>query len=235
MDKDRKPIVAVRDAHKFYTRGKQRIDVLQGLNLDVFAGQFVALMGPSGSGKTTLMNIIAGIDFPSAGKVTVNGRDIEGRNEDDLAAWRTRNIGYVFQSFNLVPVLTAYENVELPLLLLGLTRKRRREQVMNALEIVGMADRKDHLPNQLSGGQEQRVAIARAIAPDPPIILGDEPTGDLDRESAEQFLELAVTLCQEFEKTFVVVTHDPKVSEHAQRVLHMDKGRLENNRGTQNR
>ncbi|MCC5805677.1 MAG: ABC transporter ATP-binding protein [Opitutales bacterium] len=226
MNTERKPIIAVRDVHKFYTRGKERIDVLHGLNLDVFAGQLVALMGPSGSGKTTLMNIIAGIDFPSAGKVTVNGRDIQGRNEDDLAAWRTRNIGYVFQSYNLVPVLTAYENVELPLLLLGLSRKRRREQVMNALEIVGMADRKDHLPNQLSGGQEQRVAIARAIVPDPPVILGDEPTGDLDRENAEQFLALVETLCREFEKTFVVVTHDPKVGEHAGRVLHMDKGKV---------
>lgn len=219
-------VVDLRNIHKFYTRGDEKLDVLQGVTVQVEAGEFLALMGPSGSGKTTLLNLMAGIDTPTSGEVIVNGRDITKMGEDQLAAWRTRNVGYVFQSFNLVPVLTAYENIELPLLLLPLTRRRRHEQVMTALEVVGLADRKDHLPRQLSGGQEQRVAIARAIVTDPPLVLGDEPTGDLDRENAESMMKLIAALCREFKKTFVVVTHDPKVAECATRVLHMDKGVL---------
>jgi len=219
-------VVEVRDAHKIYQRGGERLDVLQGVSLHVEQGEFLALMGSSGSGKTTLLNIIAGIDFPTSGTVVVNGRDISHFREDQLSAWRTRNIGYIFQSFNLVPVLTAYENVELPLLLLPLNRKRRHEQVMTALDLVGLTDRKDHFPRQLSGGQEQRAAIARALATDPPLVLGDEPTGDLDRVNAESVMHLVAGLCREFGKTFIVVTHDPKVASAATRVLHMDKGVL---------
>ena len=223
------PIVEIRNVHKIYTRGSEKLDVLHGVNVQVAASEFLALKGPSGSGKTTLLNLLAGIDTPSSGEVIVNGRDISKMGEDQLAAWRTRNVGYVFQSFNLVPVLTAYENVELPLLLLPLDRRRRHEQVMTSLEVVGLADRKDHLPRQLSGGQEQRVAIARAIATDPPLLLADEPTGDLDRENAKAVMELVGALCREFNKTFVIVTHDPKVAECATRVLHMDKGLLVEN------
>ena len=221
-----KSVVTVRNAHKTYRRGGETLDVLQGVNLDVPRGEFLALMGPSGSGKTTLLNLMAGIDFPTSGEVIVNGREISSLDEDQLAGWRTRNIGYVFQSFNLVPVLTAYENVELPLLLLDLSKARRREQVMTALDLVGLADRKDHAPRQLSGGQEQRVAIARAIVTDPAIVLADEPTGDLDRRSAEQILDLIEALNREAGKTFVIVTHDPKVSERAHRLMHVDKGLL---------
>ena len=220
------PIVDVRQVHKVYQRGGEKLDVLKGVSLQVPKGEFLALMGPSGSGKTTLLNLMAGIDNPTAGDVIINGQNISRLTEDQLAAWRTKNIGYVFQSFNLVPVLTAYENIELPLLLLKLDRKRRHQQVMTALEVVGLADRKDHLPRQLSGGQEQRVAIARSLATDPPLILGDEPTGDLDRVSAESIMDLVGVLCREFQKTFVLVTHDPKVAQRAARVLHMDKGIL---------
>jgi putative ABC transport system ATP-binding protein len=222
-------LIEIRDAHKIYTRGSERIDVLNGVNLSVEHGELLALMGPSGSGKTTLLNLIAGIDAPTSGSVTVNGREISKLSEDQLASWRTRNVGYVFQSFNLVPVLTAYENVELPLLLLPLSRQRRREQVTTALELVGLTDRKDHLPRQLSGGQEQRVAIARAIVADPPLVLGDEPTGDLDRKSAENVMELVEALRREFNKTFVIVTHDPKVAGRASRLLRIDKGALVEN------
>jgi putative ABC transport system ATP-binding protein len=229
MSASSKPLIDVRNAHKIYTRGGERIDVLQGVHLRVEPGELLALMGPSGSGKTTLLNLIAGIDTPSSGEVIVNGREISKLSEDQLAAWRTRNVGYVFQSFNLVPVLTAYENVELPLLLLPLKRQRRHEQIMTALDLVGLSDRKDHLPRQLSGGQEQRVAIARAIVADPPIVLGDEPTGDLDRKSAESVMELVGALCREFKKTFVIVTHDPRVAARASRLLHMDKGVLVEN------
>jgi len=228
-------VVDIRNVHKIYTRGSEKLDVLKGVTIQVAQGEFLVLMGPSGSGKTTLLNLMAGIDTPTSGDVTVNGRDIGKMGEDQLAAWRTRNVGYVFQSFNLVPVLTAYENVELPLLLLPIDRKRRHEQVMTALEVVGLAERKKHLPSQLSGGQEQRVAIARAIATDPSLVLGDEPTGDLDRENAESMMELITTLCQEFQKTFVIVTHDPKVAERASRVLHMDKGILVENQPAQGR
>ena len=228
-------VVDIRNVHKIYTRGPEKLDVLKGVTLQVAQGEFLALMGPSGSGKTTLLNLMAGIDTPTSGDVIVNGRDIGKMGEDQLAAWRTRNVGYVFQSFNLVPVLTAYENVELPLLLLPIDRKRRHEQVMTALDVVGLAERKKHLPSQLSGGQEQRVAIARAIATDPALVLGDEPTGDLDRENAESMMELITTLCQEFQKTFVIVTHDPKVAERASRVLHMDKGILVENQHAEGR
>jgi putative ABC transport system ATP-binding protein len=190
----------------------------------VAASEFLALMGPSGSGKTTLLNLMAGIDTPTAGEVIVNGRDVSKMGEDQLAAWRTRNVGYVFQSFNLVPVLTGYDNVELPLLLLPLDRHRRHEQVMTSLEVVGLTDRKDHLPRQLSGGQEQRVAIARAIVTDPPLVLADEPTADLDRENAKAVMELVGALCRELNKTFVIVTHDPKVAQCAARVLHSWNG-----------
>ena len=228
-------VVDIRNVHKIYTRGSEKLDVLKGVTIQVAQGEFLALMGPSGSGKTTLLNLMAGIDTPTSGDVTVNGRDIGKMGEDQLAAWRTRNVGYVFQSFNLLPVLTAYENVELPLLLLPIDRKRRHEQVMTALDVVGLAERKKHLPSQLSGGQEQRVAIARAIATDPALVLGDEPTGDLDRENAESMMELITTLCQEFQKTFVIVTHDPKVAERASRVLHMDKGILVENQPAQGR
>lgn len=221
------PVVQVEAVHKIHRRGPEEIDVLKGVDLQVPAGEFLALMGPSGSGKTTLLNIMAGIDSPTSGKVIIHGCDISQFNEDQLAAWRTRNIGYIFQAYNLVPVLTAYENVELPLLLLHLPAKRRHEQVMNALEAVGLADRRQHLPSQLSGGQEQRVAIARALAPDPPLLLGDEPTGNLDRTSAGAVLDLIALLCRELGKTFVMVTHDPKAAEAADRVLHMEKGALQ--------
>lgn len=221
------PVVQVEAVHKVHRRGPEEIDVLKGVDLQVPAGEFLALMGPSGSGKTTLLNIMAGIDSPTSGKVIIHGSDISQFNEDQLAAWRTRNIGYIFQAYNLVPVLTAYENVELPLLLLHLPAKRRHEQVMNALEAVGLADRRQHLPSQLSGGQEQRVAIARALAPDPPLLLGDEPTGNLDRTSAGAVLDLIALLCRELGKTFVMVTHDPKAAEAADRVLHMEKGALQ--------
>lgn len=224
------PVVQIEGVHKIHRRGPEAIDVLKGVDLTVPAGEFLALMGPSGSGKTTLLNLMAGIDSPTSGRVVIHGRDISQFNEDQLAAWRTRNIGYIFQAYNLVPVLTAYENVELPLLLLRLPAKRRREQVMNALEVVGLADRLHHLPSQLSGGQEQRVAMARALAPDPPLLLGDEPTGNLDRESAGAVLGLIGLLCRELGKTFVMVTHDPKAADAADRTLHMEKGVLLENR-----
>ena len=219
-------VVQIEGVHKIHRRGPETIDVLKGVDLTVSAGEFLALMGPSGSGKTTLLNLMAGIDSPTSGRIVVHGRDISRFNEDQLAAWRTRNIGYIFQAYNLVPVLTAYENVELPLLLLRLPSKRRHEQVMNALEAVGLADRRRHLPSQLSGGQEQRVAIARALAPDPPLLLGDEPTGNLDRDSAGAVLDLIGILCRELGKTFVMVTHDPKAAEAADRVVRMEKGLL---------
>ncbi|MDX2079647.1 MAG: ABC transporter ATP-binding protein [Terrimicrobiaceae bacterium] len=223
-------VVQIESVHKIHRRGPEQIDVLQGVDLTVGSGEFLALMGPSGSGKTTLLNLMAGIDSPTSGRVVVHGRDISQFNEDQLAAWRTRNIGYIFQAYNLVPVLTAYENVELPLLLLRIPTRRRHEQVMNALETVGLADRRRHLPSQLSGGQEQRVAIARALAPDPPLLLGDEPTGNLDRENAGLVLDLIGLLCRELGKTFVMVTHDPKAAAAATRVLHMEKGVLRESR-----
>ncbi|MFG0314105.1 MAG: ABC transporter ATP-binding protein [Phycisphaerales bacterium] len=209
-----------------YTKGDSVIRPLDELTLEVPKGDFLALMGPSGSGKTTLLNLIAGIDSPTSGALIVDGTDISTLSRNKLAAWRAAHVGYVFQLYNLVPVLTAYENVELPLLLHGLTRSQRHERVMTSLERVGIADRRDHFPRQLSGGQEQRVAIARAIVTDPGIIVADEPTGDLDKPSAHSVMKLLQTLNQELEKTIIMVTHDPKTTDYAKRTLHLDKGRL---------
>lgn len=209
-----------------YTKGETVIRPLDELTLEVPRGDFLALMGPSGSGKTTLLNLIAGIDTPTSGALVIDGTDISTLSRNKLAAWRSAHVGYVFQLYNLVPVLTAYENVELPLLLHGLTRGQRHERVMSALSRVGIADRQDHFPRQLSGGQEQRVAIARAIVTDPGIIVADEPTGDLDKPSAHAVMKLLQTLNQELGKTIIMVTHDPKTTDYAKRTLHLDKGRL---------
>src|SRR5579871_4419343 len=220
------PIVEVHDLHKYFRRGSEQIDVLNGLNLEVAEGEYLALMGPSGSGKTTLLNLIAGLDSPSSGTIRVGDQIISGMSEGRLAAWRTRHVGFVFQFYHLLPVLTAYENVELPLLLLPLSAAQRRQQVMTALELVGLSDRLRHRPGQLSGGQQQRVGIARAIVTDPTLIVADEPTGDLDARSAEEILNLLVELQQGLHKTIIMVTHDPRAAARAQRVLHLDKGRL---------
>jgi putative ABC transport system ATP-binding protein len=220
------PLVVVEGVSKEYARGREAIPVLAGLSIGIARGDFLALMGPSGSGKTTLLNLLAGIDRPTAGRVVVGGQDITGLSESRLASWRSRTIGFIFQLYNLIPVLTAFENVELPLLLTRLSRADRREHVMHALEIVGLADRGKHLPRQLSGGQEQRVAIARAIVVDPALLLADEPTGDLDAKSAEEILTLLQRLNAEFSKTIVMVTHDPKAAAHAKRAVHLEKGRL---------
>lgn len=209
-----------------YAKGDNVIRPLDELTLEVPRGDFLALMGPSGSGKTTLLNLIAGIDSPTSGALIVDGTDISTLSRNKLAAWRAAHVGYVFQLYNLVPVLTAYENVELPLLLHGLTRTQRYERVMTSLERVGIADRRDHFPRQLSGGQEQRVAIARAIVTDPGIIVADEPTGDLDKPSAHSVMKLLQTLNQELDKTIIMVTHDPKTTDYAKRTLHLDKGQL---------
>jgi putative ABC transport system ATP-binding protein len=219
-------IVRVRHVHKFFRRGSERLDVLQNLTLDVPEGEYLGLMGPSGSGKTTLLNLIAGLDRPSEGEVWVGGELISGMSEAQLARWRTRHIGFIFQFYHLLPVLTAYENVELPLLLLGLSRAERRRQVMTALELVGLADRIQHRPGQLSGGQQQRVGIARAIVTDPTLIVADEPTGDLDARSAEEILNLLVELRTSLHKTILLVTHDPRAAQRADRVLHLEKGQL---------
>jgi putative ABC transport system ATP-binding protein len=219
-------IVRVRGVHKFFRRGSERLDVLQNLTLDVPEGEYLGLMGPSGSGKTTLLNLIAGLDRPSEGEVWVGGELISGMSEAQLARWRTRHIGFIFQFYHLLPVLTAYENVELPLLLLGLSRAERRRQVMTALELVGLADRIQHRPGQLSGGQQQRVGIARAIVTDPTLIVADEPTGDLDARSAEEILNLLVELRTSLRKTILLVTHDPRAAQRADRVLHLEKGQL---------
>ena len=220
------PVVSLYNVTKTYSKGGTEVTPLSDLTLNIHAGEFIALMGPSGSGKSTLLNLTAGIDKPTAGRVIVFGEDITDWREDDLALWRTRAIGYVFQQFNLMPVLTAYENVELPLLLLPLSSTKRRELVNTALDIVGLADRAHHFPRQLSGGQEQRVAIARALACDPQVILADEPTGNLDRESAERVMGLFEELNRSFGKTIVMVTHDPHTARHATKVLHLDKGKL---------
>jgi putative ABC transport system ATP-binding protein len=223
-------LVQVRHLEKVYVRGTgrdaQRLHVLDGLDLDIGKGEFVGLMGPSGSGKTTLLNIIAGIDRPTTGTVKVDALEISQLSESDLARWRSRNVGFIFQLYNLIPVLTAAENVELPLLLTKLGRKERREHVEAALKIVGLADRMDHYPRQLSGGQEQRVAIARAVVTDPLLLLADEPTGDLDRASGEEVLTLLARLNKEFHKTILMVTHDPHAAERATRVVRLDKGAL---------
>jgi len=220
------PLVAIRGLTKYYVRGGQIIPVLVGINLDVHAGDYVALMGPSGSGKSTLLNLVAGIDKPSSGEIRIAGVDIAQLSDADLAAWRSRNVGFIFQFYNLMPVLTAFDNVELPLLLTHLSRRERRERVDTALELVGLADRKDHYPNELSGGQQQRVAIARALIADPAIIVADEPTGDLDRATAEEILGLLDRLNRELGKTILMVTHDPKAAGKAHRVVQLEKGVL---------
>ena len=219
-------LVELRDLAKTYRRGSEAIRVFEGVNLQIREGEFLALMGPSGSGKSTLLNIIAGLDSPTSGTVTVDGEDITRMNGKQLAAWRSTHIGFIFQFYNLLPVLTAAQNVELPLLLTRLSKKDRREHVLHALEIVGLSDRSQHFPGQLSGGQQQRVGIARAIVSDPTIILGDEPTGDLDAASGKEILDLLERLSREFGKTILMVTHDAHAAERAQDIMHMDKGVL---------
>jgi putative ABC transport system ATP-binding protein len=219
-------LIHVRDLDKKYYRGEEVIDVLQGLNLDVDKGEFVAFMGPSGSGKTTLLNLLGGLDEPTAGTIVIGGDRIHEMSGKRLTAWRARHVGFIFQMYNLIPVLTAYENVQLPLLLTNLSRSERRRHVEAALNLVGLSDRKDHYPRQLSGGQEQRVAIARAIVTDPEILLCDEPTGDLDRISGDEILELLTRLSKEFKKTVFLVTHDPRAAQKADTLLHLDKGIL---------
>jgi putative ABC transport system ATP-binding protein len=220
------PIVRVRGVHKFFTRGSEQIDVLNNLNLEVPEGEFLGLMGPSGSGKTTLLNLIAGLDKPSEGEVWIGESLVSRMTESELARWRTRSIGFIFQFYHLLPVLTAYENVELPLLLLPLSGTERRRQVMTALDLVGLTDRLAHRPGQLSGGQQQRVGIARAIVTDPILIVADEPTGDLDARSAEEILNLLGELQRSLHKTILLVTHDPRAACRAQRILHLEKGQL---------
>ena len=219
-------LVEIRDVYKSFQRDTQRIDVFTGLTLNIDAGSFTALMGPSGSGKSTLLNLIAGLDRPTSGTVSVGGAVVSSMTAGQLAAWRARNIGFVFQSFNLLPVLTAYQNVELPLLLTNLSGKERAERVRLALDVVGLADRADHYPRQLSGGQEQRTAIARAIVADPTVMLLDEPTGQLDGKSSQEVLALLQRLNNEFTKTIVIVTHDAHAAERAKTVLHLEKGDL---------
>lgn len=209
-----------------YVRGENKIRPLDQLDLSIARGTFLALMGPSGSGKTTLLNLIAGIDSPTSGTLKVDGKDIGRMNRSKLAEWRAANVGYIFQLYNLVPVLTAYENIELPLLLQPLSRRDRHDRVAHALQLVGLADRSDHFPRQLSGGQEQRVAIARAIVGDPTLIVADEPTGDLDKSSAAQIMDLLVRLNQDLGKTLIMVTHDPTSAHYASQTLHLEKGRL---------
>ncbi|MBA4017634.1 MAG: ABC transporter ATP-binding protein [Pirellula sp.] len=221
-------LVRVSGIHKFFTRGSERVDVLQNLSLEVPAAQFLGLMGPSGSGKTTLLNLIAGLDSPSEGEIWVGDQEISRMSEAQLARWRTRSVGFVFQFYHLMSVLSAYRNVELPLLLLPLSAAERKRQVLTALEIVGLADRIHHKPGQLSGGQQQRVGIARAIVTDPTLIVADEPTGDLDAKSAEEILDLLQELRTSLGKTIIMVTHDPRAASRADRVLHLDKGRLVN-------
>jgi putative ABC transport system ATP-binding protein len=219
-------LIRVRDLDKRYQRGSEELHVLQGLNLDVEKGEFVAFMGPSGSGKTTLLNLLGGLDVPTSGSIAVAGDELTAMSARKLAAWRARHVGFIFQMYNLIPVLTAFGNVELPLLLTKLSKRERRAHVETALSLVGLADRKKHYPRQLSGGQEQRVAIARAIVTDPTFLLCDEPTGDLDRKSADEIMELIDRLVHEHGKTVLVVTHDPRAAERAHSVLHLDKGTL---------
>jgi putative ABC transport system ATP-binding protein len=220
------PLVQARDIHKHFTRGAERIDVLQGVNLDVPTGDFLALMGPSGSGKTTLLNLMGGLDTPTGGSIVVGGQSLRDLGGGRLSRWRSRHIGFVFQLYNLLPVLTAERNVELPLLLSTLSKSERRKRVAIALKVVGLTDRAKHYPRQLSGGQEQRVGIARAIVTDPTLLLCDEPTGDLDRKAGDEVLDLLSTLNRDHGKTIVMVTHDPHAAEAASRTLHLDKGVL---------
>jgi putative ABC transport system ATP-binding protein len=220
------PLIKLTSVTKSYRRGKQDIPVLAETDLEIHRGAFEAIMGPSGSGKTTLLNLISGIDRASSGQIVVSGTDITHLTEDELASWRLRNIGFIFQFYNLVQVLTAFQNVELPLLLSGLSASERRERVTTVMSLVGLEDRHDYYPNQLSGGQEQRVSIARAIVTDPDLLVADEPTGDLDRESSQRIVDLLVQLNRTFNKTIVLVTHDPEVARHAQLVRRIDKGVL---------
>jgi putative ABC transport system ATP-binding protein len=220
------PMVDVRQVRKVYRRDSQELTVLDGLSLQIPEGEFVALMGPSGSGKTTLLNLIAGIDRPTSGQVVVAGVDVAQLDESALAEWRSHNVGFIFQFYNLIPVLSATENVELPLLLTSLGKAERRERALTALKVVGLADRAHHYPRQLSGGQEQRVAIARAIVADPKVLVADEPTGDLDAKSAQEILGLLETLNRDFKKTIVMVTHDPRAAERAHVQHHLEKGVL---------
>ncbi len=220
------PLIELRDVTKSYKRDAIEIPVLENVSITVDGGDFLGLMGPSGSGKSTLLNLLAGIDRPSRGSIRIGETEISSLSERALAGWRARHIGFIFQLYNLIPVLTAFENVELPLLLTSLSKKQRREHVMTALGIVGLGDREKHYPRQLSGGQEQRVAIARAIVTDPTLLLADEPTGDLDAKSAGEVLTLLQRLNQEYKKTIVMVTHDPHAAERATHVLHLEKGTL---------
>ncbi len=220
------PVVVVRDVCKEFHREQILIPVLSGINLELYAGDYLALMGPSGSGKTTLLNLMAGLDRPTSGTVTVCDRNLGAASEGELAKWRSRHIGFIFQLYNLIPVLTAFENVELPLTLTSLSRREREDHVKAAMEVVGLSDRMDHYPRQLSGGQEQRVSIARAIVTDPTLLVADEPTGDLDAKSAGEILDLMHRLNTEFQKTIVMVTHDQKAADRAKRTLHLEKGVL---------
>jgi putative ABC transport system ATP-binding protein len=220
------PVIRIEHLSKTYTRGGQPIPVLMDINLQVETADFISLMGPSGSGKSTLLNLIAGIDQPSSGRILINGVDIATLGESALADWRAANVGFIFQFYNLMPVLTAYENVELPLLLTNLSRRQRKEHVQACLDMVGLSDRMDHYPNELSGGQQQRVAIARALVTDPTLIVADEPTGDLDRATGEEVLKLMDELHRDLGKTIVMVTHDPKAASRASRMIHLEKGVL---------
>lgn len=219
-------LIEITDVDKQYTRGKMKVPVLEKLNLTIEKGDFLALMGPSGSGKTTLLNLIGGLDKPTSGSITIGGQRIDQMSESKLAKWRSTNVGFVFQFYNLLPVLTAQRNVELPLLLTGLKSAERKQRAQAALAVVGLSDRHSHKPSELSGGQEQRVAIARAIVSDPELLVCDEPTGDLDRNTADEILELLQLLNREYGKTVVMVTHDPKAADHANHSLHLDKGQL---------
>jgi putative ABC transport system ATP-binding protein len=219
-------LVSIRNLHKVYTRGEERIEVLNGIDLEIAQGEFLSLMGPSGSGKSTLLNLIGGLDRPTSGEIWVSGERTDGLDDATLARWRSRHVGFIFQMYNLLPVLTAQRNVELPLLLTDLSAAERRRHARAALTVVGLADRVDHYPRQLSGGQEQRVGIARAIVTDPTLLLCDEPTGDLDRKSAQEIMDLLGTLNREFGKTVLMVTHDPRAAERAARQIYLDKGVL---------
>ena len=221
------PIVQIRELTKIYAQGEIQVTALDRITLDIAAGEFLALMGPSGSGKSTLLHIIAGVDRPTSGECLVQGVDVTKLNESQLADWRNHNVGFIFQTFNLIPVLTAAENVELPLLLTRLNRSQRRKQVETALEVVGLGDRAKHLPRQLSGGQEQRVAIARALVTDPALIVADEPTGNLDSHSAQEVLSVLQALRKDAGKTIILVTHDPKAAAFGSRTIHLEKGELQ--------